>query len=93
MQTPIKRDISKETMKMPWYMNPVKTCKVLNRIANRHKHAPIRDLNTLLDHATQRLWTKQEHYYEKRSFPRQVYTAGATTERGDGSIHQAGCHE
>lgn len=47
---------------MPWYMNPVITCKVLNRLANRHSRDPLQDLNALLDHATQLLWSKQENY-------------------------------
>lgn len=47
---------------MPWYMNPVITCKVLNRLANRHSRDPLRELNSLLDDATQLLWRKQEHF-------------------------------
>jgi hypothetical protein len=45
---------------MPWFMNPAITCKVLNRLANRHSRESLRDLNALLDHATQLLWRKQE---------------------------------
>jgi len=52
---------------MPWYMNPIRTCKVLNRIANRHRHVPLRDLNSVLDQATEKLWNKQECYYSKSS--------------------------
>lgn len=51
---------------MPWYMNPIRTCKVLNRIANRHRHAPLRDLTSVLDLATEKLWHKQECYYSKK---------------------------
>lgn len=43
----------------PWYMNAVKTCKVLNRIANRF---PINDnikLTEMMDEVTQKLWVKQ----------------------------------
>ena len=60
---------------MPWYMSPVTTCKVLNRIANRHHNAPLRDLTTLLDHATERIWSKQERYYERARTPFQSNTA------------------
>lgn len=49
----------------PWYMNPVTTCKVLNRIASRHEYAPLLDLNDLLDQAIEKLWSKQENYYTK----------------------------
>ena len=50
---------------MPWYMYPAITCRVLNRLANRNQHAALREVHTLLDHATQKIWHKQEHYYEK----------------------------
>ena len=52
---------------MPWYMYPIITCRVLNRIANRHPRASIQDLSNLLDNATQLLWRKQEHYIKTRS--------------------------
>jgi hypothetical protein len=52
---------------MPWYTNPVLTCRVLNRIANRYPRATIQDLKTTLDHATQSLWSKQEHYYNSKT--------------------------
>lgn len=59
---------------MPWYMNPTATCKVLNRIANRHARASLPDLQTILDRATERLWNKQEYYYttvrRKGEYPR-----------------------
>jgi hypothetical protein len=51
---------------MPWYMNPTSTCKVLNRIADRHRRATLRDLQLVLDHATQQIWNKREHYHEKK---------------------------
>lgn len=47
---------------MPWYMNPVITCKVLNRLANRHSRRSLGELNSLLDQATQLLWRKQEDF-------------------------------
>lgn len=55
---------------MPWYINPVITCNVLNRIANRHPRTTLQDLNKTLEHATQLLWSKQERYYKNR----QTYT-------------------
>jgi hypothetical protein len=57
----------KEVRHMPWYTNPVITCKVLNRIANRHSRANLHDLKNTLDNATQLLWSKQEQYYNSRS--------------------------
>ena len=52
---------------MPWYNNPDITCKVLNRIANRYRHAPLQDLNKTMDYATQLLWIKQERFSADRS--------------------------
>jgi hypothetical protein len=52
---------------MPWYINPAITCKVLNRIANRHSHANLNDLRTAMDIATELIWNKQEHYYKNKS--------------------------
>lgn len=51
---------------MPWYMNPVETRKVLNRIANRYRYTQLQDLRVILDQATQLIWTKQENYYQNR---------------------------
>lgn len=67
--TPNKRPdpTEQEEKKMPWYMNPVKTCKVLNRIANRHRRAPLHDLTAVLDQVTEKLWNKQERYYSKKT--------------------------
>ncbi len=48
---------------MPWYTNPVITCKVLNKIANRYERTGMQNLRSVLDHATALLWKKQEHYY------------------------------
>lgn len=59
----VKR-FGKEMVTMPWYMNPVRTSKVLNRIANRHKRTSLQDLRVILDQATQLIWTKQENYYQ-----------------------------
>jgi hypothetical protein len=52
---------------MPWYINPVKTCKVLNRIATRYPRANLQDLKTTLDNATQLLWSKQERFCNSKS--------------------------
>ena len=49
---------------MPWYTNPVITCKVLNKIANHHERTTLQDLKSVLDRATELIWMKQEHYYE-----------------------------
>ena len=57
----------KEVSHMPWYINPVLTCKVLNRIANRYPRANLQDLKTTLDNVTQSLWSKQEQYYNSKS--------------------------
>jgi hypothetical protein len=50
---------------MPWYTNPILTCKVLNRIANRHPRTSLHDLDTIMDRATQMLWSKQELFYSR----------------------------
>jgi hypothetical protein len=52
---------------MPWFTNPVLTCRVLNRIANRYSRAPLQDLKTTMDIATQSIWSKQEHYYNSKA--------------------------
>jgi hypothetical protein len=50
---------------MPWYLQSEVTCKVLNRIAGRHSHAKLTDLQLLLDHVTQQIWSKQKKYHER----------------------------
>jgi hypothetical protein len=50
---------------MPWYTNHIITCKVFNRIARRYERSSLPDLKLVLDHATESLWRKQEHYYKK----------------------------
>ena len=50
---------------MPWYMNPISTRKVINRIASRHSRDSLTELQHILDHATQLLWNKQEFYFKK----------------------------
>ena len=74
---------------MPWYMSPTTTCKVLNRIANRHQRAPLRDLTTLLNHATEKLWSKQERYYEKQASHRMPFQAVAATKHAHDTIQSA----
>ena len=54
----------KEMRKMPWYTNPVTTCKVLDRIATRHERTALQDLKSVLDNAIASILKKQEHYYE-----------------------------
>lgn len=49
---------------MPWYFNPITTCKALNKIANRYESSALQDLRSVLDHATELIWRKQEHYHE-----------------------------
>ena len=49
---------------MPWYTNPVITCRVLNKIATRYESSALQDLRSVLDHATELIWRKQVHYYE-----------------------------
>lgn len=49
---------------MPWYNNPVITCKVLNRIASRHERLSFESLKLVLDYATELIWRKQEQYYD-----------------------------
>lgn len=45
---------------MPWYMYPMVTCRVLNKMANRVlDNEGCRDL---MDKLTMRLWSKQESY-------------------------------
>jgi hypothetical protein len=51
---------------MPWYMSPDITCKVLNRIANRHPVSDIQNLVSILDDATELLWHKQERYSKRK---------------------------
>jgi hypothetical protein len=52
---------------MPWYMSPDITCKVLNRIANRHPVTDLQSLVSNLDYATELLWQKQEQFYQRET--------------------------
>jgi hypothetical protein len=54
----------KEMIKMPWYTNPSKTRKVLNKIAKRYDYTTLQDLKYVLDNATETIWKKQELYFE-----------------------------
>ncbi|MDD2736802.1 MAG: hypothetical protein PHF56_22945 [Desulfuromonadaceae bacterium] len=49
---------------MPWYFNPVTTCKALNKIACHYETSALQDLRSALDHATELIRRKQEHYYK-----------------------------
>jgi|GEM_PF-1953092 len=75
---------------MPWYMSPTTTCKVLNRIANRHQRAPLRDLTTLLNHATEKLWSKQERYYEKQASHQMPFQTNAAAKHAHDTIPTSG---
>lgn len=48
----------------PWYLNPLRTCAVLNRIANRYTWQQMDALRVAMDEATTLLWSKQERYYK-----------------------------
>jgi predicted trehalose synthase len=52
---------------MPWYMSPDITCKVLNRIANRHPVTDLQNLVRILDYATELLWHKQEQFCQREA--------------------------
>lgn len=47
---------------MPWYNNSTKTCKVLNKIATRHKLSALQELDAVLDNAVALIFRKQEQY-------------------------------
>lgn len=55
---------------MPWYINPTSTRKVINRIASRHSCDSLKELQGVLDRATQILWNKQAYYYKKNQLNR-----------------------
>jgi hypothetical protein len=56
--------IRKEMIKMPWYTNPIVTCKVLGRIANRYEYTTLQDLKYVLDNAVDLIQKKLERYHE-----------------------------
>jgi hypothetical protein len=60
----VRHNYRKEMRKMPWYTNPVITCKVLNRIARRYENSPLQNLKSILDNATESIWEKQQQYYD-----------------------------
>jgi hypothetical protein len=47
---------------MPWYTNATKTCKVLNKIAARHKLSELQELDAVLDNAVALILRKQEQH-------------------------------
>lgn len=49
---------------MPWYINPVKTTQVLNKIANRYTCSTLQDLRSVLDNVTELVRRKQDQYYD-----------------------------
>jgi len=49
---------------MPWYTNPLTTTKIINKIANRYERSALQDLKSVLDHVTELVRRKQDHYYE-----------------------------
>ncbi|NTW98554.1 MAG: hypothetical protein HGB35_01175 [Geobacteraceae bacterium] len=49
---------------MPWYTDPVTTCKVLDKIATRYERIELYDLKSVLDSAVALLLKKQEQYLE-----------------------------
>jgi hypothetical protein len=63
-QALLRQNYRKEMRKMPWYTNPVITCKVLNRIARRYERSPLQNLKSILDNATESIWEKQQQYYD-----------------------------
>ncbi len=63
---------------MPWYINPISTRKVINRIADRYSRGSLQDLQSVLDRATQSLWTKQECYYKKIQRKEEVTSCKST---------------
>jgi hypothetical protein len=55
----------KANNRRPWYMHPLKTCAVLNRIASRFTFQQMDQLRSTMDQATITLWAKQEAFYGK----------------------------
>lgn len=49
---------------MPWYTDPVTTCKVLDKIATHYERTSLRDLKSVLDNVVASILKKQEHYRE-----------------------------
>jgi len=48
---------------MPWYTNPVTTCKVLDKIAKRYEHSALHDLKFCLDSTVALILKKQDQYH------------------------------
>lgn len=53
---------------LPWYMQPQKQVRVMNRLANRWftKHASTDLVRNVMGTAQELLWTKVENYYKER---------------------------
>lgn len=48
---------------MPWYTNPGKTCKFLDKIASRYEPSALQELNSALDNILSSILKKQENYF------------------------------
>lgn len=51
-------------IKMPWYTDPVTTCKVLDKISKRYDRTPLHELKSVLDNVVASILKKQEQYHE-----------------------------
>jgi len=53
---------------MPWYMQPTKQAKVMNRLASKWftKHASPTLVHSIMDMAQELLWAKVNNYYQNR---------------------------
>jgi hypothetical protein len=51
----------------PWYLDPVKTCAVLNRISKRFTFQQLVELKAAMDYYTMKLWSKQEAFYARQN--------------------------
>lgn len=47
---------------MPWYKNPLTTCKVLDKIARRYENSSLQQLRNVIDSVTELIWEKQVNY-------------------------------
>jgi hypothetical protein len=68
-------------IKMPWYTNPIVTCKVLGKIANRYEYTTLQDLKFVLDSVVDLIQKKQERYHEIRQKPREEVKPGKECRR------------
>lgn len=87
----ITRNTGLEIQTMPWYLKSEVTCKVLGRIADRHSHAKLADLQLLLDHVTQQIWSKQEKYHARIPPAVTITTAIRSSLSNNNHGHQPPC--